>query len=176
MKQLAIAILIVFTLSSADCYKNKTDSDELPPATQEGKNKIGFLLNGQVYTPKGYNGTSNLSIDVDYGFRTGIFNIAAYRTINSITEQFTIGISDSLNLISIPYTFKIRPQSVFGVSYTKGNCDYFSKDNTTSAQGKMTITKLDKTNRIISGIFDASLNKTSCEPITISEGRFDMKY
>lgn len=135
------------------------DSNGLPPATQEGKNTLGFLLNGQPWKPQGFNGTANLSIDVDFGYNKGVFNIAAYRTIDSLTEQFTIGISDSLNLILIPYTFAIRDNAVFGVSYTKNNCDYFSKDNGTIAQGDMTITKLDRNNRIISGTFDAKLSK-----------------
>jgi len=168
--------IILSSFCFAKCNKDKHENDGMPPATQEGKNTLGFLLNGQTWTPKGFNGTANLSIDIDFGFNNGIFNIVGYRTINNITEQFTIGISDSLNLISIPYTFTIRRNSVFGVSYTKLVCDYFSKDNNTLSEGAMTITKLDKTNHIISGTFYSTLSIGGCESIKINDGRFDMKF
>ncbi len=179
MKKILFALTIYTCFCFAACEKNKPDTDNpygLPNATQSGKNTLGFLLNGEPWTPKGFNGTGNLSIDLDFGYNNGIFNIVGYRTINSTTEQFTIGISDSLNLITVPHTFTIFSNSVFGVSYTKNPCDYFSKESTTTAQGTLKITKLDQTNRIISGTFNATLSKNSCETILITDGRFDMKY
>ncbi len=176
MKRIITAAILLSLFTFSKCKKDKTDHNGLPPATQEGKNTLGFLLNGQPWTPQGFSGTANLSIDVDYSFNSGIFNIAGYRTINGITEQFTIGVSDSLNLILNPYTFTIRNNAVFGVSYTKNSCDYFSKDILTTAQGSMVLTKIDKTNRIISGTFNATLSKPGCTEMKITEGRFDMKY
>ncbi len=180
MKDLLYTLAVIACFWFAGCKKHHTTQPDnpygLPNATQEGKNTLGFLLNGEPWTPKGFNGTSNLSIDVDFGFNQGIFNIASYKTINAITEQFTIGISDSLNFINSPYTFLIHPNSVFGISYTIGSCDYFSKNSSTTADGTMTITKLDKTMRIISGTFSATLSTAGCGVINITEGRFDMKY
>jgi len=54
-----VIILLVLSSIFATCKKNPTDSNGLPPATQEGKNTFGFLLNGQVWTPQGNNGTAN---------------------------------------------------------------------------------------------------------------------
>jgi hypothetical protein len=176
MKKTIISILIISLFSFAKCSKEKMDSNGLPPATQEGKNTLGFLLNGQPWTPQGFNGTGNLSIDFDSGFKDGIFNIVGYRTINTTTEQFTFGVADSLNFISSPHTFHITVTSLFGVSYTTPLCDYFSKDVNTNAGGNFTITKLDRTNRIIAGTFNATLSKSGCETVQITDGRFDMKY
>jgi len=174
-----LAVIVCFWFTACKKHHNQLKADNpygLPNATQSGKNTLGFLLNGEPWAPKGFNGTANLSIDVDFGFNEGIFNIASYKTVNAITEQFTIGISDSLNFISSPYTFLIHSDSVFGISYTIGSCDYFSKNSSTTADGTMTITKLDKTMRIISGTFSATLSTSGCETIKITEGRFDMKY
>jgi hypothetical protein len=176
MKTKLFPFLILLLLSLGACKKHRLQSNGLPPATQQGKNTLGFILNGQAWMPKGFNGTANLSIDVDFGFNDGIFNIVGYRTINSTTEQFTIGISDSLNTITIPHTFIIFPNSVFGISYTKNPCDYFSKESTTISQGTLIITKLDRINKIISGTFNGTLSKSGCETIQITEGRFDMKF
>ena len=60
MKKLITAVLILTVFCFAECKKNKPDSNALPAATQEGKNTLGFSLNGQPWTPQGNNGTANL--------------------------------------------------------------------------------------------------------------------
>ena len=150
----------------------------MPPATQEGKNTLGFLLNGEVWKPQGNNGTANLSVDVDFGFKNGIFDIAAYRRLTSNSrDQITFGIPDSLNFFQIPKTMVLGPNTLAGLSFTNEICDYFSRDLITFSSGRMTISKLDKVNRIFAGTFDAILYKINCgDTIKITEGRFDMKY
>lgn len=44
------------------------------------------------------------------------------------------------------------------------------------SSGSMTITKLDRTNRLIVGIFNATLSKAGCDTIKITNGRFDVKF
>ena len=96
MKKLIVASLIFTLFSFAKCNKDKIDSNGLPPATQEGKNTLGFLLNGQPWTPQGNNGTANLSIDFDAGLNNGIFSLSAYRIINSVNRQrFGLGVKDA---------------------------------------------------------------------------------
>lgn len=175
MKKLITAVLILTVFCFAECKKNKPDSNGLPAATQEGKNTLGFMLNGQPWKPQGVRGTGNLSIDYDPAFNQGIVGIVAYNFAPAISEQLTIGIRDSLNFINAPITLTLSNNSLFGISYSS-DCDLFSTYSDVISSGSMTITKLDRTNRIISGTFSATLKKSSCTEIKITEGRFDMKF
>ena len=163
----------------AKCNKDKIDSSGLPPATQEGKNTLGFMLNGQPWTPKGSNGTANLSIDFDPGFKNGIMGIVGYRTISASDKtQFIFGITDSLNIKTAPFTELIYKKSICGLSFsTKNYCDILHNDTSIFETGRIYITKLDRINRIVSGTFEGVLFKEICgDTIKITEGRFDMKF
>ena len=175
MKKLITAILILSVFCFAQCKKSAPDSNGLPAATQDGKNTLGFLLNGQPWKPQGVRGTGNLSIDFDPSFNQGIFGIVAYNFNTPLSEQFIIGVKDSLNFINAPITLSLNRLSLYSVSYNTP-CDYFNQLNDVTSSGSMTITKLDRTNHIISGTFTATLNKTGCTEIKITDGHFDMKY
>ena len=176
--KLPLTIALLYCLFYfAQCKKSNTDSNGLPAATQEGKNTLGFLLNGQPWKPQGNNGTANLSIDFDAGINNGIFGISAYKIITSTSRQrFGLGINDSLNFISVPKTYILANGTFYGAAFSDDICtiDYF--DNTVDRSGSLTITKLDRTNRIISGTFSATLTKAGCAAVKITDGRFDMKF
>ena len=178
MKTILTAVAIISIFCFAKCQKEKPDANGLPSATQEGKNTLGFLLNGQPWKPQGNNGTANLSIDVDLSFNQGIFGIAAYRIINSNNrEYFGIGVSDSLNYISINNSLTMRKNSIAKARFSPNSCDMSFYDTTVFRNGQLIITKLDKINRIIAGKFNATLFQTGCgDTIRITDGRFDMKY
>ena len=175
MRNTITFILIVSLFCFVECRKHRLDSNGLPPATQQGKNTLGFLLNGEPWTPKGFRGTANLSIDFDPGYKNGIFGIVAYNFIPTVSEQLTIGIRDSLNFITAPKSFPLSRSGLYVISYSK-SCDYFSTLIDVQSTGALTITKLDRSNRIISGTFEATLSKAGCDTIRITEGRFDMKF
>jgi hypothetical protein len=179
MKKLIITSLIFTLFSFAKCSKEKIDNNGLPPPTETGKNTLGFFLNGEPWTPQGFSGTANLSIDYDPNFNNGILGIVAYRTISSNDKtQFIIGIADSLNFLIPPVRLFIKKKSIAGASYSNKNyCDINHNDTTIFNSGELTLTKLDKTNRIIAGTFDAILYKPDCgDTVKITQGRFDMKY
>ena len=177
MKKLITATLILTLFTFSKCEKEKADTNGLPPATQEGKNTLGFLLNGQVWKPQGNNGTANLSIDFDAGINNGIFSLSAYRIINpSNRERFGLGIKDSLNFISVPKTYKLGNNTSYGVAYSDETCSYDYFVIMVIRSGSLTITNLDRINRVISGTFSAILEKAGCADIKITEGRFDMKF
>ena len=179
MKQTIVYLLIAtLAISCSSCKKNvtTTDNNGLPAATQEGKNTLGFMINGQVWTPKGFDGTSNLSIDVDFGIDSGTFDISAYRIGESSKSYFGIGIADSLNLLSPPTTLPVNKQSITKIRYSSQYCSTDFFDTTIYRSGSLTINKLDKTNRIIAGTFNAILYKPGCDTFKITDGRFDMKY
>ena len=176
MKTTLTLLLILFIFCNARCRKDKVNGNSLPPVTESGKNTLGFLLNGQPWTPQGQRVTANLSIDYDPNFNQGIFGIVAYNFIPAISEQFTIGIRDSLNFINSPKTISLSRNSLYVVSFSNQACDYFNSLNDVESSGGLTITKLDRINRIISGTFNAKLIKSGCQTINITDGRFDMKY
>jgi len=185
MKRLTLIFITLatcFLLSSSQCKKNKSDADYvygLPPATQEGKNTLGFVLNGEPWTPKGSNGTANLSIDFDEGYNNGVLGIVAYRTKSASDKtQFILGIHDSLKLKTAPFTLSIYKKSIGALSYsTKDGCSLNHYDTTIYETGKISITKLDRASRIVAGTFEAVLYKNICgDSIRITSGRFDMKY
>ena len=177
MKKLITAVLILSVCCFAECKKNKPDANGLPAATQEGKNTLGFLLNGTPWTPQGNNGTANLSIDFDAGLDKGVFDISAYRILSSNNrEYFGIGMKDSLNFYNAPFTVSLTNSSLYRFYFSNNSCTFFSTDVDTRVGGSIMVSKLEKTNRIIAGTFNATLNKTGCTEIKITDGRFDMKY
>jgi len=172
-----VFLLALLLLSGIACRKHRMDSNGLPPATQEGKNTLGFLLNGKPWTPKGFRGeSSNLSLDYEPDYKNGGFNIVARDFTNPITEQFIIGIIDSLNFLPIPSTISLNHHGLLGVMFSNQECEYFSSDSDTYSSGSLTITKLDVTDErvIISGKFNATLYKPGCDSIRITDGRFDL--
>ena len=177
MKKIITAILILTVFCFAECKKSNPDRNGLPAATQEGKNTLGFSLNGQPWKPQGNNGTANLSIDYDAGFNNGVCGISAYRIISSDNrEYFGIGIKDSINFYTAPFTISLANTSLYRFHFSNNNCEFFSTDTDTKVNGTLIISKLDRSSRIISGTFSATLNKIGCMEIKITDGRFDMKF
>ena len=177
MKTTLTAIAIISIFCFAKCQKEKPDANGLPAATQEGKNTLGFLLNGQPWKPQGNNGTANLSIDFDAGFNNGVCGISAYRIISSNNrEYFKFGIVDSLNFYTAPFKIPVTNSGLSLFYFSDNNCLLISTESRTNVIGILTVSKLDRTNRIIAGTFNATLSKTGCPEIKITDGRFDMKY
>ena len=179
MKTTLTAIAIISIFCFAKCKKEKPDANGLPAATQEGKNTLGFLLNGQPWKPQGFSGTGNLSIDYDQGINNGTLGIIAYRTVSSNDRtQFGLGIIDSLNFKNAPFTLLVNKKSAANFLYSDRNyCDIVHSDSTIYERGSVTITKLDRMSRIISGSFEGILyNKLCGDTVKITLGRFDMKF
>jgi hypothetical protein len=168
---LLLAILSI-ELIATGCKKQKVEPiDQLPPATQEGKNTFGCLVNGEAWTPKGNNGTSNLYISYDPSSGNGDFLLATYKILSDTDREY----------MSI-YTYNIKTQRDFifnapftDLYYSNARCD-LDGDKDVYRKGKLTITKFDLPNRIIAGIFEVVLAKPGCDTIKITNGRFDMKF
>ncbi len=177
MKKTIISILIISLFSFAKCSKEKMDSNGLPPATQEGKNTLGFLLNGQPWTPQGFNGTANLSLNYDPTFSGGVFNLSGYKILNSSGARQRITMyGDS---IQNAQRIILPNQNKFGAIFRNdiSGCDYDIADTSVKiVEGYFDIKKLDKNNNIFAGEFEIKFKKDGCEDVQISQGRFDMKY
>lgn len=177
--KLPITLSVLYCLFCfAQCKKNNPVSNGLPAATQEGKNTLGFLLNGQPWTPQGNNGAANLSLYYDATLQGGVFNLSAYRSTSSTNgnrQSLTI-YGDSIQNIGriiLPNTNK------FGLTFwdEANHCTYDTFDSTTRIiSGYFDVKKLDKVNRIFSGEFEIKFTKPGCGEMQVAQGRLDMKY
>ncbi len=180
MKDLLYTLAVIACFWFAGCKKHHTTQPDnpygLPNATQEGKNTLGFLLNGEPWTPKGFNGTANLDLYYDETFQNGVFNLSAYKILNTQGQRQRINIYG--DFVQGPENIAL-PDSTFGVVFKDdvSGCDYYESDsNTQITNGYFNIKKLDKVNKIFSGEFEFTITKNGCPDIQITEGRFDMKY
>ena len=176
--------LYLALLLLTQCSKCKNDpapadpASQLPPPTQTGANTFGCLINGQPYTPKGNNGTSNLYILYDSSFRGGALGIQTYRIDGSRRQYLSI---DTAPVTSIGVYSFIRPTGVCTANYAdtpgaSSGCNLiYSDQDVAYRSGYLEITKFDTRARIISGTFNFKLLQPGCDTLKIIQGRFDAK-
>lgn len=172
MKYKIIYTCLLFVILNTHCKKdgNNTDTPGLPPATQIGANTFGCLVNGVVFKPTTRN---DLSLDLDLGFKNGILNIAAY----SNSTLMTVDIIDSLKFLKAPFLREFYPKQIAGIVYNDGFCERRPTDSVNYTKGFVSVSRLDYTNRVVSGFFEGILyNRTCGDTIKISNGRFDLKF
>lgn len=161
-----LAFAILFLLST--CKK-----DDLPKATQTGENTMSCKVNGQVWQKKAcsscFGGGSALSINYD---DRDFFGVSGENNDQKITITLII------NSLKTPRIFTSSTKGnnqAYLNSYKNGTIHYStSKLNT----GTVTVTKIDLTNKIISGTFEftAEDESNTNNIIKVTDGRFDIKY
>lgn len=175
-------ILFVFLLSllfSASCKRTITPTtpppevEQLPPATQEGKNTFGCLINGNIWIPYKTDFSRKLEVWYDQTYRNGSIRIIAERRKQAIDQNITIAI-DSLDHVGF-YSLNYRESKIYYDDLIK-NCIYDSFDASVFKTGNLNITKLDYQNRIIAGTFEFTIIKSGCDTIKATQGRFDVKF
>lgn len=188
-------MISVFLLSilfiSISCKKTKnnpetiTPTEQLPAITQTGANTFGCLINGNVWLPKGYDGTfTNSRINIDPTFVDGDMTIRVYRINNGILEDMSLA-SDSIKSIGT-YLFKTLSRAKFRFAKYKSDLSvaYCASDNgniggnSSNINGFIKVTRYDLVNKIFSGEFEVTFNNASCglgDPVKITGGRFDYK-
>ncbi|TPE45273.1 DUF6252 family protein [Pontibacter mangrovi] len=157
-------------LSFSSCKKHKNEP-QLPPATREGKNTFGALVNGEVWLPKGKPNLYQSSLDVVYDpeYQGGDLNIIAYK---HETDEY---LSLFMTQLDHEGTYSLNNPEMGAAGFASAACDYRNNNSEISRTGKLEITKLDLTNGIIAGTFEFTLAKPGCDTIRVTEGRFDKK-
>jgi hypothetical protein len=196
MKRNSLIIISAFLLSilfiSSSCKKTKTDmepvasSEQLPAITQTGANTFGCLINGNVWLPKGYDGSfSNSRINIDPTFIDGDLTIRVYRIIDGVNYSITLA-SDSIKNVG-NYLIKSNSRAFFVLGKYKSDlsieyCSVYSSNYNTNnpfnINGFIKVTRYDLVNKIFSGEFEVTFNNTACglgDPVKITSGRFDYK-
>lgn len=184
LKLLIICFTMASTLGSCKRYKKTTseiEQEQLPAATQEGKNTFGCMLNDEVWLPKNYNPygaipSSFYPTDISYDRKSKVLfiftnqrtkennsrNINLYSKNISTVGQYKLYL-ENLNKSTTSYYYRSAQQqqtSIYPISDT--------------INSNLTITKLDTVNKIISGTFsfDFILNSNI---IKVRNGVFDLK-
>lgn len=191
MQNLKFYILIITSLilMSASCKKDKpqqsvSELSKLPPATQIGANKIGCLVNGQVFLPNYIDPYDGTGIQCDYMYiNKGFYLTVRCSHLNSDGSISSVVIyTDSLAApILQGDTISLTSFNVHGKScgaYYSINPPYNSKNYYTneSVTGQLIITRLDQPNFIISGTFSFKGVDENGDIVEVTDGRFDMIY
>ena len=96
-----------------------TEEEKLPPATQEGKNTFGCLVDGKAWVPKWYFAPSGLQ--VNYNEITSMFSLLARKDLMYISLYDESDKVDSVGVYSVdePELAIFDTSSVCGQSGTK---------------------------------------------------------
>ena len=184
MKQFLIPLALTALLGLGQCKKSEPDPapvvnpiDLLPPATQTGQRTFGCLLNGQAWIPVG-NPLNGPIFTAEY------FTLQSYKNHlslkasgacfrNNYSDGGVIGIG--IDNITAPGRYILNQKDTSSVGYTRisPSC-YYTSDAAHPAI--VTITKLDFTNRIVSGTFSFTLETASCGKVVVTDGRFDSPF
>ncbi len=172
MKPLLPIILLIIVTILTTCKKD-APSTTLPEATQEGKNTIGFKVNGKVWRPYSECGFSNDPC----GALSMQYNLPSFRAYY-LGAHFTRDYKDDRSDLFIS-THPNTTISTVGNKYDSltfiygvGLVDYIESWH---PKGNFTITKIDQVHQIISGTFEFTLYSAT-DSVVITDGRFDCKF
>ncbi len=170
MKKAFISLLCIIWFLCG-CQK-----DLLPAPTQEGLNTFGCKINGKAWIPDGApagKGPAEKPIEVTCarvkGDTVSLFIYACASSLDRV--QLTLPRATPGENILKAYG---QNDPAFAVYYSNDFKQYFQ---TSPNPGKVTITKLDTVNRILSGTFEfTGMETVNKQKVQITEGRFDLRY
>ena len=177
MKIKLTALLLLFTMLSATCKKEKHDKETLPAATQTGKDTFGCLIDGKVFIPRksGISDFSILNANYDYIDGEYRFSLHAPRSKNGVRSSVYLKTKGLVLKEGEVYklTSTDLPKSANAV-FAIFTPDFHEKRYQTSSSlgGEMLITKFE--NHIVSGTFWFDAISEDGAKIEVREGRFDI--
>ncbi len=173
MKRGFVNVLIfVLLLSLEGCFLFPDHKETLPPATQTGANTFGCLVNGTVWLPKGFNGTTNLIMSYDPTYAGGTFDIATYRILSDQDREYIYIFMSKLNKAGV---YKLNDIHVGSATFDYSTQCNYDHDSLVYRNGALDLTRFDLSAGIISGTFQFTLFKKGCDSLKVTQGRFDMK-
>ena len=169
-------VICTFTFFFSNCKKDKTTPSDnpygLPNATQNGDyggammacriNDVNQIANKNV--------TAGISFSKD---TLGIDGIFAHQ----YAQQIDFGLIVKNKQTNIQYSLSDTTATIFYYR-TDSTCLGGSPDLITveKATGFINFTKIDTSNRILSGTFNCRIPIPNCDTINVTYGRFDMTY
>ncbi|MFZ6010534.1 MAG: hypothetical protein ACOYXT_09315, partial [Bacteroidota bacterium] len=145
MKINLFILLFASLIGCEQCEDDLTELEKLPPATQEGKNTFGCLVNGKAWVTK-------TSIAAAAFYQGGLLHIGA--NMASPDETIRLSLGEKKSSIEQGKVYSLNDPFIATAEFYRGldymQCDY-SFEYTYS--GTISITKLDKFEYIFSGEF-----------------------
>jgi hypothetical protein len=171
--------LFILLISVAGCSK---DVKDLPSVTDTGTNTFGAKVDGAFWVPKGFGIASTAPIlEARYGEgRTVVINARnfAKEPIETEFEIYLYGVTKP-GIYLLNSNTPIYPNQRANYAYYVERKVTPVNEWTTTAEytGSVTVTKADTINRIIAGTFEfRAINIYGTpQPISVTEGRFDIK-
>ena len=172
-KILFITLSIVFLYS---CNRDQ-DTDSLPEATQSGKNTGGALVDGKVWVAKiesssAIQGGNNTYLQSDPITGREIMTITLRNYQNPVSDAIEMDINSMQEITAGTYLLNGIDEN-HAVIKNGGNGYYTDDSNNT---GSITLTKFDRSKKIISGTFQFKAKNNAGNVITVSEGRYDRRF
>ena len=188
---------LIFLLITINFYSCKKDDSGiiflLPPKTQTGQNTLGFMLGISVWTNYGivcfpFAGGCSDNIKAYY-YNDGDITVQADRVLyknGSRNTTETIDLYLTTNFRGL-VNYSTSTNDTIGVFYSLSEINKPEKNyvlSVTNPNFAIRLTKIDTTNKILSGeffgtLFNKALDTTNAismtDSITIKDGRFDIK-
>lgn len=176
----ATAYFFVF----ANCKKNETPLEQLPPETQTGANTFGCLIDGKPFTPGGspLSGPNLTGIYQNLIFGTPAGNTFGVSATDKRNSQNITNIGfrfDSVALVVGIYPLRLSTNGVGGGGVRKYNSQSPTGDiydTNSNFVGELNLKKFDETNQIASGTFWFDAVNSLGKKIEIRSGRFDVRF
>ena len=175
----SIILLLITYLFFFGCKKDPTKNATLPAATQEGKNTIGFTINGEVWVPyykcRSFGnpcGEISATYGVSGGAAPNAFDLQIVREKAGKSSSLTFS-SSGIGTITTTGNKIDSIGVIFRSETSTGNSGYFTSPVNGS---RFIITKIDAQAQIISGEFEFILLDGSNNTIILKDGRFDFKF
>jgi len=154
------------------CKKEpQLDPDGLPKATQTGAMIFACKINGENWISRKSTNSIGGGIDKD---------IVAFHGINDSREPGDFETLDiQLDRVSSEMLYKLDDPSGRFATYTTNRKCFDIVSGTGRAKsnaGEVNLTRIDRSNRIISGTFWCDIPTGKCGIVKITDGRFDIRY
>jgi hypothetical protein len=165
------------------CRKNHTDGPQFPAETQAGLNTFGCYVDDKAFIPSTTLFGNVRPINVYYTPDSTQYYKAGFLSIQGIDARYSLDFAGDV-LLQKQQVFGIGEYSLSHVFNCANpyNCDgggyYNAKEGKTYfiESGKLTITRLDTLNKIISGRFYFTSKDTLGNRKEVTGGVFDTKY
>ncbi len=166
------------------CLKAPTPTT-LPDATQTGANTFGCMLNGNLWVAQGRSSGFNPAqlpnpyLGYDATYNGGSLDVGGGIVLDDKSQSNIVITGNNIGGTGTYSLDKAKSGIFFKHTDFVNSLVYYNDgyDGNVFSGGELTITKLDKVNKIISGTFYITIEKPKLgKKIVITDGRFDIKY